>query len=92
MIDPAQTALVLVIVVLTILLLVLGFQVFLILKEFRKTIFKTNKLLDDANVVSGNFSGSISSLSSITNGVKAGISLLNILKGKKKKSKHEEEE
>ena len=47
MIDPAQTALFLVIIVLTILLLGLGIQVFFILRELRKTVDKANKVLDD---------------------------------------------
>ena len=47
MIDPAQTALFFVIIVLTILLLVLGVQVFFILRGLRQTIDKANKVLDD---------------------------------------------
>src|SRR5450759_4508350 len=45
MIDPAQTALFIVIIVLTVLLVVLGIQVFFILRELRKTITKVNKVL-----------------------------------------------
>lgn len=85
MIDPAQTALFLVIIALTILLLVLGFQVFFILRELRKTIDKTNKILDDAGVITESVSAPISSLSSLAMGVKTGAVLAKILNRKKHK-------
>lgn len=86
MIDPAQTALFLVIIVLTILLLILGIQVFFILRELRKTVDKANKVLDDTGVITESVSGPISSLSSLASGVKAGAAIASLLnKGKKSK-------
>ena len=89
MIDPAQTALFLVIIVLTILLLVLGIQVFFILRELRKTVDKANKVLDDTGVITESVSGPISSLSSLASGVKAGAAIASIL-SKNKKNKKED--
>jgi len=89
MIDPAQTALFLVIIVLTILLLVLGIQVFFILRELRKTVNKANKVLDDTGVITESVSGPISSLSSLASGVKAGAAIASIF-SKNKKSKKED--
>ena len=86
MIDPAQTALFLVIIVLTILLLILGIQVFFILKEFRKTLAKANKVLDDTGLITESVSVPISNLSSVVTGIKAGTVLANILNLKKKKN------
>ncbi len=86
MIDPAQTALFLVIIVLTILLLILGIQVFFILKEFRKTLAKANKVLDDTGLITESVSVPISNLSSVVTGIKAGTLLANILNLKKKKN------
>ncbi len=86
MIDPAQTALFLVIIVLTILLLILGIQVFFILKEFRKTLAKANKVLDDTGLITESVSVPISNLSSIMTGIKAGTTLANILNLKKRKN------
>jgi hypothetical protein len=83
MIDPAQTALFLVIVVLAILLLILGIQVFFILKELRRTIFKTNKILDDAGVISESVSTPISSLSALATSVKTGARIAKFLRKKK---------
>ena len=85
MIDPAQTALFLIIIVLTILLVVLGTQVFFVLKELRKTLDKLNKVLDDAGLITESVSKPISSLSSLTEGLKLGARVARILNGKKSK-------
>ncbi len=82
MIDSTQLVLLIVIVVLTILLLVLGIQVFFILKELRKTIFKMNKVLDDASTITESVSEPISSLSTIVSGMKTGAFFAHLLKGK----------
>ena len=63
MIDLAQIALILVIFLLTILLLALGIQVFFILKDFRQTIQKANKVLDNTDTITENVATPISSLS-----------------------------
>ena len=91
MIDPAQTALFLVIIALTILLLILGIQVFFILRELRKTIDKANKVLDDTGVITESVSKPISNMSSLTMGLKTGATIARILQGGKKKEekKHE---
>lgn len=89
MTDPAQTALFLVVVALTILLVVLGVQVYFILRELRKTIDKANKVLDDTGVITESVSKPISSLSSLTMGLKTGATIAKILNGGKKKHKDE---
>ena len=83
MIDPAQTILFLVVVILTILLLVLGIQVLFILKEFRKTVSKANKILDDTGIISESVSAPISSLSALVTSVKAGARVAKFLRKKK---------
>ncbi|MGH7245473.1 MAG: hypothetical protein ACREGI_00900 [Candidatus Levyibacteriota bacterium] len=88
--DTAQTLLVVVIVALTVLLVVLGLQVFFILRELKKTVEKANKVLDDTGLITHSVSGPISNLSTIITGVKAGSILASILSKKKKKSSHEE--
>lgn len=91
MTDPAQTALFLVIIVLTILLVVLGIQVFFILRELRKTIDKANKVLDDTGVITESVSKPISSLSSLTMGLKTGATIAKILNGGDKKHHKKDE-
>ncbi len=87
--DPAQTALFLVIIILTILLLVLGIQVFFILRELRHTIAKTNKVLDEAGQITESVSAPLSSISALTMGLKTGASLAGLFKGSNKKKHHE---
>lgn len=53
----AQNILLLIIAALSILLVVLGVQAFLILKDVRKTINKANKVLDETGIITSNFSG-----------------------------------
>jgi len=93
--DAAQIALFIVIVVLAVLFLTLGIQVFFILREFRKTVSKANKVLDNTNVITESVSTPISSLSSLVSGIKTGASVINIFKkliskGDSEKSKKEE--
>ncbi len=78
--DAAQIALFIVIIILTILLLALGVQVFFILKEFRKTVLKANKVLDNTNVITQSVSSPLSSLSGIAAGIKTGASFINLFK------------
>ena len=78
--DVAQIALFTVIVILAILLLVLGIQVFFILRELRKTVSKTNKVLDNTNVITESVSAPLSSLSSLAAGIKTGASFLSLFK------------
>lgn len=78
--DAAQVVLFIVIVLLTVLLIALGVQVFFILKEFRKTVSKANKVLDNTNVITQSVSSPISSLSSIATGIKTGVTFINLFK------------
>lgn len=83
MADSVQFILFLVVIVLTLLLVILGWQVFLILKDFRKTIEKTNKVLDGATSITESVATPISALSSLSTTLKAGslISIIKIVRG-----------
>lgn len=78
--DIPQAALLIVIVVLAILLLALGVQVFFILREFRKTVFKANKVLDNTSIITQSVSSPLSSLSSLSEGIKTGASIIGLFK------------
>lgn len=75
-----QIILVFVIVVLTILLTVIGVQLFLILREFQRSIQKVNKMLDDAGTVSGSFAGAVSGISATLSGFSGLANILSIFK------------
>ncbi len=49
MIDTVQAVLLFVIILLSVLFVVLGIQVFFILRELRTTLKKTNKILDEVD-------------------------------------------
>lgn len=78
--DAAQVVLFIVIIILAVLLLALGVQVFFILREFRKTVSKANKVLDNTSVITQSVSAPISSLSSIATGIKTGATFINLFK------------
>lgn len=65
MIDATQLLLGLVIITLTVMLAVIGFQVASILRVFRSTIEKMNKVLDDTGTVSESISKPINLISSL---------------------------
>lgn len=75
MIDFVQLILFVVIITLTALLVFLGIQVFFILKELRKTLEKTNGMLDSTGSIVENISKPIASLSSFSFNFKAGTVL-----------------
>lgn len=91
-IDAAQSVLLFVLIILTILLLVLGIQVFFILRELRRTVTKANKVLDDTGTITESVSGPLSSLSTVMAGVKAGVSIASLLKKKKHRQKEEDKD
>lgn len=75
--DPIQLTIIGVSVTLTILLVVLGIQVYLILTEIRSSLQKTNKMLDDAGKVTATVSDGVTSMSGFMNGIRTGITMIN---------------
>ena len=90
MVDPVQLVLLFVIVILTILLVILGVQVFLILKDVRQTIVKTNRVLDNADAITQDIEGPLSLVSSLIGGFK-GSSVLTAVKFIKTLLSHEKD-
>lgn len=65
MIDPVQAVLLFVILLLSLLFVILGVQVFLILKDLRVTVQKTNKILDDVEEITENISEPVNFIRSV---------------------------
>lgn len=80
--DPVQLTIIGISIALTVLVIILGVQVFYILKEIRSSVQKANKMLDDAGTVTGTVSEGVTSMSGFINGIKSGISLVTSLKHK----------
>ena len=87
--DPVQLTIIIISFILTLLLVLLGVQVWYILKEIRTSIVKTNTMLDDAKKVTGTVGESVSSMSGVVSGIKAALS---VFKSFRKKNPGEEEE
>lgn len=92
MIDNTQLLLIVVVAVLTILLAIIGVQVFFILREVRESIRKFNKIIDDAGTISESIARPVASLSNSITGVSGIAGLLGWLKKRREKSTEEEEE
>jgi len=82
--DITQSVLLAIIIVLTIFLVVLGFQAFFALKDLRKTLRKVNKLVDDADDIVGQIRKPVDSISNILTGMTAGAGLAHLFKNAKK--------
>ncbi len=80
--DPVQLTIIGVSIALTIILIIIGIQVALILKEVRQSVIKTNKMLDDAGKVTETVSTGVTRMSGIVNGIKTGLSFIKSLKSK----------
>jgi len=83
--DLTQALLVLVIIVLTSFLVIVGIQVYFILKDVRVTLDRLNKVLDNAGVITDKIREPFNSSSSINLGLRVFLSFLNLLRGKEKK-------
>jgi len=92
MIDSTQIILIVVVVVLTVLLSIIGIQVFFILREVQRSIQKMNKMLDDAGTISESIAKPISSLLDSITGVSGIAGLVGWLASRKKKKKEKEGE
>ncbi len=77
--DPVQLTIIGVSISLTLLIFLLGIQVFFILKEVRISFQKMNKMLDDGGKVTGAVSEGVASMSGFMNGIKTGLSLITSL-------------
>ncbi len=81
--DPTQLTIIIISFALALLLIILGIQVWYILKEIRIALQKTNSMLDDAKKVSGTVSAGIVGMSGFVNGLKTGITAITSLLHKK---------
>lgn len=80
--DPVQITIIVISFILTLLLVLLGVQVWYILKEIRTAIVKSNTMLDDAKKVTGTVGDSVASLSGVVSGIKAALSVFKSFRPK----------
>lgn len=89
MIDVTQFILISVVVSLTVVLIIIGIQTISILKEFKISISKMNKILDDANTISSSVAKPISAASGFLLGLRGGRVINSAIKILRKHKKEE---
>ena len=80
--DTAQILLVVVVLVLTVILSLVGFEVFLILRELKQSVRKTNKILDDTGLITESVAKPIAGFSGFLSGLKDSANIVKILADK----------
>lgn len=85
--DITQTILLAIIIVLAIFLVALGFQVFFVLKDLRKTLTRMNMLFDDANNLIAEVKKPVESAGNFVSALTAGAGIMHLLKKGKSKEK-----
>ncbi len=81
--DATQLTIIVISSALTVLFIILGIQVWFILREMRRSLEKMNAMLDDAKKVSGAVSEGVVEMSGFMNGIKTGISAITSILAKK---------
>lgn len=64
--DATQIVLIGAVTILTIVLSLTGIQVYFILREFRQTVKKINKMLDDGGIISGSVASLVERIAGVT--------------------------
>ncbi len=82
--ESTQILLFAVISVLTIIMVVIGYQVFMILGEIRKMLQKFNKVVDSTVNMSTSLSKSLTNINGFTEGVKTVMGIFNVFRKKDK--------
>ncbi|MBI4991282.1 hypothetical protein HZB96_04285 [Candidatus Gottesmanbacteria bacterium] len=90
MTESTQILLFAVVIVLTVLLSIIGWQIFQILSEIRKMLTKFNVMVDGAVTISGNLGKSFKDLSGFSEGIKTVLGFLKIFKKGEKKDEREQ--
>jgi len=80
MVDPVQVVLLIVIVLLSVLLMVLGIQVFFILRELRQTLFRATRILENTENITESVSQPLTFLSGLFLSGKSLSTISKILK------------
>jgi len=82
--DSTQFVIVFVSVSLTLLTFILGIQVYFILREFRLSVQKMNKMLDDIGRVTNTVGSGVENIGGFIGGIRAGAEMASSILGKKR--------
>ena len=91
MTESYQILLFFVIIILTVGLIAIGYQIFQILSEVRKMLTKSNLIMDNAVSVSGSFTDSIKNINGFTSGLKSVFNLFSFFQKDKNRRSNQDE-
>lgn len=83
MIEPTQILLIVVVIVLTSLTVIIGWQIFQILMEIRKMLSKFNLMADGAVNMTQSIGKSLHNLNGFSDGLKAAFGVFKVFKNNK---------
>lgn len=89
MIEPTQILLFAVVIILTLLLLIIGWKIYQILIEVHKSLTKINRLVDNTVSVTSTISKSVQNFTGVSEGVKLISAIVKLFKKEGKGKKHE---
>lgn len=79
MIDPMQVLFIVAVTVLTIFLALVGYQLFLFLKDLRSTLKKVDTILDDVDIITSSVSTPVEKLSGLLESFQHGMGFFNFI-------------
>ncbi len=80
--EPTQLVIIIISITLAALFVILGIQVYHILREIRASIHKANKMIDDMGRVTGTVGDTVVNMGGFVSGLKSGLSAIATLRGK----------
>lgn len=86
MIEPAQILLFIVVVVLTTLTAIIGWQIYQILSEIKKMFSKFNLMADNAVNLTSHISNSLRNISGFSEGLRTVLRFFKVVKNKEKEN------
>lgn len=79
MVDPIQIFFIVVVTTLTVLLSIVGFEAYKVLKHTQKTFKRVDKILDDVEIITESISGPMEKLSGLVSGLHHGAAFINTI-------------
>lgn len=90
--EITQVLLIVVILVLASIMSIIGVEVFFIFREFKKSMKKFNKMLDDVGLITESVAKPIAGFSGFITGIKSGADAIKLLTKDTKKKKEKTSE
>ena len=91
MTETTQVLLFSVVIILTIMMVVIGWQIVLILIEVKKMLTKFNTMAEGADSITGNLSKSVQNITGFSEGLKSAFGIFKLFRKKEEKGEEENE-